>query len=163
MNDFVKQAAYDFFMFYDRREADRWALADICALISEHPMGLRAFKEELAEQHGIAVNLQTLKNHARVSKSFGQEHRHHHLKWSYYLEWSKHPDPVGAMKIALDDCYSPSQMRNLRLYSDPNHKKDKVCEGCGESLKRAHTVCEKCLGHSEWPLRSQARRIRNSQ
>lgn len=132
--------AYDFALFYERREKDRWALADICALIDRLPV----LREELESNFGISITLQTLKNYARVSKSFGEEHRHLQYKWSNFLAWSKWDNPIKAMEQALDCGYSPRQMDNLRKHGDPNYKKPKpeLCQVCGGEVKHCR--------HDDW-------------
>jgi len=136
----ARQAAYDFATFYERRESDRWALADICALLSHTPGALVALVDELAGQFGIGVTLQTLKNYARVAKSFEDKHRHLQYKWSNYLEWSKHSNPIKAMELALDNGYSPTQMSRLRRHGDPEYREEKpiACDICGGDLLQCH-------------------------
>lgn len=144
MDAFIAQAANEFADHYIEGEKKRWARGDACALVEHQPQGLLHLKEQLEQQHGIVVTPQTLRNYAQVAKSFAEEHRHYQYKWSNYLEWSKWENPIEAMELALDKPYSPSQMRNLRLHGDAEHKKDKVCEGCGKSAEKGIVVCRKC-------------------
>lgn len=126
----AKEIAPEFAEAWTWREKLRWLLADKCALLSSQELGVLV--GELSNQFGISVNLQTLKNYARVSKSFEEKERHPY-KWSNYLEWSKHEDPIKAMEFALDNGYSPTQMARLRRYGDPEYKKPKpeLCQVCG--------------------------------
>lgn len=169
MQEFIAWAANEFADIYVAREWGRWELGDKCASVDDHPNGLRGLQAELEEQHGITLTLPTLQNYARVAKSFSKEHRHLQYKWSYYLECSRHEDPIAAMEMALDNCYSPKQMRNLRLRGDPDYKAEVVidvevvgigpiCADCGGSLdhclhggpnyKKSETEkCELCGGN----------------
>lgn len=136
----ARQAAYDFATFYERRESDRWALADICAVLSVHPGELVRLADELENNFGISVTGTTLGNYARAATAFSDEHRHLQYKWSNYLEWSKHPDPIKAMRTALDNGYGPTQMSRLRRHGDPEYKEEKplACDICGGDLLHCH-------------------------
>lgn len=133
----ARQAAYDFATFYERRESDRWALADICAVVSENPGELVRLADELENNFGIKVTATSLGNYARVANAFSKENRHLQYKWSNYLEWSKHPDPIKAMELALDNGYSPTQMSRLRRHGDPEYREEKPpsCTICGGELE----------------------------
>ena len=133
--NFARRAAYDFSDLYERRQSDRWGLADICALVDTGGNALALLRDELGEQHGISVTLQTLRNYARVAKSFAEEHRHYQYKWSNYLEWSRWDNPIEAMEKALDGGFSPGQMRELR--TGKREQKPK-CEVCGGDLGHCH-------------------------
>jgi len=131
----IKQAASLLADYMTGRAEYQWAMADVLYQASLHPQGLQTILTELETQHGLTLNLQTARNYARVAGAFSEEHRHYHLKWSNYLEWSNHEDPIEAMETALDNCYSPSQMRNLRLHGDPKHKRTDRCKACGGDLR----------------------------
>lgn len=135
MSDLARQAAYEIADIYETREELRWFLADRVALADGELLQLR---EELEEQHGIRLSLQTLRNYARVAKSFAKINRHYQYKWANYLEWSKWENPIKALEIALDNGYSPQQMARLRIHGDPNHRKPRVeeCDVCGGDLGR---------------------------
>ena len=135
MDDYIARCAQDLSEYHIQLQKARWAMGDIAALCEARPQGLLKLREELAEQFGITITPQTLRNYTDVAKKFSEEHRHYQYKWSNYLEWSKHPDPIEAMKIALDNCLSPSRMRNLRKFGDPNHKiVSGKCPFCGGVL-----------------------------
>ena len=147
MDDYIARCAQEFSEYYIQLQKARWAMGDVAVLCEARPQGLLELREELAGQFGITIpvvakqkpkkliTLQTLKNYAEVAKSFGEEDRHYQYKWSNYLEWAKHPDPIEAMKMALDNCYSPGQMRNLRKHGDPDHKiASEKCASCGGAL-----------------------------
>lgn len=157
MSDIIRQAAALLAEYMSRHEEMRWAMGDVLYQASLHPQGLENILRELQEQHGLTLpqdkrsrklkktmGLGTAQNYARVAGAFSEEHRHYQYKWSNYLEWSKWENPVEAMEMALDNCYPPSQMRNLRLHGDTEYKKDKVCEGCGKSTEKGIVVCRKC-------------------
>lgn len=141
-----RQAAYDFATFYERRESDRWALADICGVLSVHQGELVRLADELENNFGIRITATSLGNYARVAKSFEDKHRLPY-KWSNYLEWSKHSDPIKAMELALDNGYSPTQMSRLRRHGDPEYKKESrdECDSCGKKFSSIYHVCPSCL------------------
>jgi len=146
MNLLIAEAAQQFSQFYEVREELRWKMADTCALVESESGGLAMLTEELENNFGISITLNALKNYARVARAFSEEHRHLQYKFSNYLEWSRHPDPVKAMEVALDNCWGPKQMRNLRLHGYSNYKEEKICERCGKELGEGLLVCRRCLG-----------------
>jgi len=132
----AKEVAPEFAEAWTWREKLRWLLADKCASVGQLP----ALADELSNNFGVSVNVQTLKNYARVSRAFTEEHRHLQYKWSNYLAWSKWENPIGAMEQALDCGYSPRQMDNLRKHGDPHYKKPQpeLCQVCGGDLLCCH-------------------------